>query len=214
MNKTLFIALLALGVVGCAGTTDLAGGMEARNEGLAIASFTLTGKALDEYSDFEFRFRLVQDNTQPVVTKRHFDSATQHARLTTRSDDRDLLDGRVVVKGSHSSEALDINENGSSKGRLAILRLPAGEYEFFAWRLRRAGALGSTEYGPPQNFSHRFTVAPGSATYLGQLDLRMDSKSAAVAVSDRRGRDFALIQQKMPSLDLARVRSDGRQLHP
>lgn len=218
MKNPLFIALLALGFTGCASTTDLPSGyaMDAsRKEGLAIASFTLSGKTLDQYSDFEFRIREATPKTdEAVVTKRHFGSAAQHAKWAASGPARDVLDWPVIVKGARSSAALDIGENGIPKGRLVFLRLPAGEYELYTWKLRETDAFGRVEHGPSNSFSYRFRVNPGSATYLGQLDLRIDGKGAAMTVSDRRARDFALIRQKMPAIDSAQIHADVRQIEP
>lgn len=218
MNKTLLIALLAIGLAGCASTTDLPTGyaMDASvEEGLAIASFTLTGKTLNQYSDFEFRIREATPETgEAVVTQRRFDSAAQHAKWAASGPARTVLDWPVVVKGTRSSEVLDINENGIAKGRLAFLRLPAGEYELYTWKLRETDAFGRVEHGPSKSFSYRFRVKPGSATYLGQLDLRMDGKGAVITVSDRRPRDFALIRQKLPAIDPTQIHADVRQIEP
>lgn len=218
MKSILLPALLALALSACATTADLPRNytLEAtQQEGLAIVSLTLSGKALDRYSSFEFQVREVSAKTaDPIVTKRHFDSPTQHARWAARGKEDGAADWRTIIKGPNSSEPLDINTGGVPVGRVVSLRLPAGEYEFYAWTLREADAYGSVESSPARAFSYRFTVSPGGATYIGQLNLQVSEQGSAITVEDRRERDIALLGQKAPTIVAAPIHSDIRRIQP
>ena len=73
---------------------------------------------------------------------------------------------------------------------------------------------GGVEYSPARAFSYRFTVSPGRATYIGQLNLLMSEQGSVITVDDRRERDIALLGQKAPTIVAAPIHSDIRRIQP
>lgn len=93
-------------------------------------------------------------------------------------------------------------------GRLAVIELQPGEYEFYSWR-------GGTSSGPggftvtvrsTEPFSKRFRVIPGKAVYLGNVHFSVSRSGPfqrapyQMRVSDLRQRDLALLHQKNPRI--------------
>jgi hypothetical protein len=209
-RKMVSMSVVVLAMAGCAAAPDLPStyAIDAnRPEGLAIVSLTLTGRPLDKVSDFEYRIREVPPRGEAFAVVSHrYASARQHARsLQDGGEDRPLAQG-VVVKGSNAVEPLDIQDAGKTTGRLAALRLPAGEYEFHAWQLKVPGANGETEYAPPRDFGYRFSVRPGEATYIGRLNLHLSDRNAQrITIEDRRNDDLAQLRKKYPGLGSSRI---------
>ncbi len=210
MKSRLIPALMALGLVACSTAPELPAGYavnEARQEGIAIVSLTLSGKSLSQVESFAYRLREVppRDSNYATVT-RHYDSPRQHARSIWEADKDRPFARDIVVKGLDSSEPLDIQEAGKPIGRVATLRLVPGEYEIHAWRLRESAPGGSTEYAPPRDFSYRFSVEPGRATYLGRIDLKLsDRRTERLAIENRLADDMPLLARKIPNLGAAEV---------
>lgn len=210
MDRALIPAVLVLGLTACTTVSDLSPdyALGANGDGLAIVSLTLSGKALDSVSSFEFRVREVApEDGNPVIARPYFDSARQHGRWMGGRD-RVLRDADrgVIVKGVNSSEPLDIADAGTPTGRLAALRLPAGDYEFYAWKLREPNPYGGTEYSPSHPFSYRFSVRPGQAIYIGQLNLHLSERNTQmITVEDNRGRDLAVLMEKIPSIRAGQI---------
>lgn len=76
-------------------------------------------------------------------------------------------------------------------------------------------ALGGVEYRPQQAFSYRFSVKPGRATYIGQLNLHLsEHDTQKLSVEDKRERDFAILAKKLPALDAAKVTTEIGQVRP
>lgn len=218
MKRLSFLALFALGLYGCA-TADLPANFvldPAQREGLAIISMTLSGKPLDKVSSFEYRIRHVRPTAGDAVTEtRYFDSARQHARWVESADAGDHGERRVIVKAPESAEPLDIAERGAATGRVALLYLPAGTYEFYDWTLREPNVYGGIEYSPKQAFSYRFAVSPGQATYLGRIDLDLGERGVQkLRVDDRNERDVALARGKVPAIRAYPVVSEVKGIGP
>jgi len=57
-------------------------------------------------------------------------------------------------------------------GRLAIIELQQGEYEFYSWEGATGGGPGAITFrvGSTTDFSKRFRVAAGKAVYLGNVN--------------------------------------------
>lgn len=220
MQKNLVVAAFAaLGLGACAGTTDLPRSYapEAnRSEGLAVVSLSVAGKDLRQVTGFEYRLREVPPPGEtPVVSRRRYDSATQHARAAHDvGAAQGSIASRVVVSGNGSGEPLDLTNNGRAVGRLAVLRLPPGDYEFHAWALREKMPGGETEYGPARDFSYPFRIEPGKVAYLGRLNLQLSARATQkLAVEDWQKDDLALLEKKHPELArLAIVPSVGKLL--
>lgn len=219
MKQMLFPTLVALSLTGCAATSDLPTGYAltpGQPEGLLIVSLTLSGEPLEKISSFEYRIRaLAPEEREAVIARPYFESVPQHARGASRTTARAGGGQEIVVKGPSSAEPLDLWE-GATAGRVASLRLPPGAYEFYTWQLRdRAEASGGTEYSPKRPFSYRFVIKPGQATYIGQLNLDLrEWKAQKITVEDRRERDLALLNKRMPSIGSVQVSSEVGQVHP
>lgn len=95
-------------------------------------------------------------------------------------------------------------------GRLAVLELPAGDYEFYQWQGDTLlWYLISPDYAVySDQFAVRFTVAPGKVTYVGGLQLElpkyippglMEGKYRLHTVKMDE-RDLALLRSKYPSV--------------
>jgi len=70
-------------------------------------------------------------------------------------------------------------------------------------------------HSPQEAFNYRFTVKPGRATYIGQLNLHLSERgSHKITVEDRRARDMALLMNKAPSLGTVQVTSEVGQVQP
>jgi hypothetical protein len=82
-------------------------------------------------------------------------------------------------------------------GRLAILELAPGQYEFYRW----SGIVGGFVQQNVKPFSYRFEVRPGEVVYLGTLHLnRPNDQKYTVTTGDRRDRDFPLLEKKLPNV--------------
>lgn len=212
------IALVALGVAACAGTTNIprSYALDAgASEGLAVVSLSLVGKNIDQVVGFEYRIREVSPRGETsVIGRPRYDSAVQHARAVHDGVPRAIAN-RVPVAGAGSAEPLDLIENGRAVGRLAVLRLPPGDYEFHGWALTEKMPGGAMEYGPARDFSYRFHVEPGKAAYLGRLSLQLSGRATQrLTVEDRRSDDLALLAKKHPDLSKLSISSDVRKLLP
>ena len=111
----------------------------------------------------------------------------------------------------------DIPENQTC-GRLAIVELPKGEYEFYAWH----GNSGSTSVWSVKKFSKRFIITPGKAVYAGNINfllkkeytgetmfgIKVPTPTFYVTTSDTRERDLSLFYKKNP-----KITSDDVQIH-
>lgn len=218
MQKNLAVAAFtALGLGACAGTTDLPRSYtpEAnRSEGLAVISLAVSGKEFSQVTGFEYRLReAAAPGETPVVSRHLYDSATQQARAAHNAGAaQGSTTRRVVVSGSGSGEPLDLVNDGRAVGRLAVLRLPPGDYEFHAWALKEKTPGGETEYGPARDFSYRFHVESGKVAYLGRLNLQLSERATQkLTVEDWQKDDLVLLEKKHPELArLALVPSVGK----
>ncbi len=222
-SRNLIPALFALCLFGCAASHDLPPGytLDAKSqEGLIIVSLSLSGKELDKVSSFEYRIREVPAldenlDEKPAVEKPYFDSVKQHARgVQSWQRDRDTV-WNVLIKEPNFNEPLDVIDAGRAQGRLAAVSLPAGGYEFYTWSVREPNPFGGIEHSPQEAFNYRFTVKPGRATYIGQLNLHLSERGGhKITVEDKRARDMALLMKKAPSLGTVQVTSEVGQVQP
>lgn len=210
MKRTHISILLVATLAGCAASPDLPSNYAletSQPEGLAVVSLTLSGMPMNQVASFEYRIREIpprDENT--VITRPHFSSATQHARRVGKDSGSQLVHRNLTIKGANSQEPLDIVLDGKPSGRLAALRLPAGEYEFHAWKLNERTSFGELEYAPKQGFSYRFSIKPGETTYLGRLNLYLGQRNTQqIAVEDRQAEDMNLLGNKYPALRNTRV---------
>lgn len=207
MKQIPVLCTLILTLPGCATMSDLppAYALGAQDgEGLAIVSLTLTGTDLVRVSSFEYRVREVRatEAAEDVTRRPYFDSARQHARWLQDKDAQGPAARRVklVVKHPGLAEPLDVVESGRAIGRLAALRLPAGQYELYDWKLVVPNQYGGNEFSPWRAMAYRFSVEAGRATYLGNLDLRITEQDTYnITLESKAKRDLALLAEKLPS---------------
>ncbi len=205
IQRIITAIVIAAGLAGCANTKpDLPPNFvldSDRTDGLVVVSLTLTGKPLDQVISFEYGIRTaVPSAGAEVEQKQHFGSAQQYANWATRGGEHRAATWAAKVKGG-SSEPAEILENGKAIGRLVALRLPAGEYEFYTWKIVEQNAYGEMEYGPRQTFSYRFSVQSGKAAYLGRLRLQLDEGTPYnLSIEDMSDVDLTAFRNKYPSI--------------
>jgi hypothetical protein len=107
-------------------------------------------------------------------------------------------------------------------GRLGIIELPQGEYEFYSWRGYKTETVGTHPHvtttlvkiavWPPPEFSKRFRVIAGKALYLGNLHISVRKKWVMgrihpyreirykLKIADMSERDLPLFYQKNPMI--------------
>ncbi len=89
-------------------------------------------------------------------------------------------------------------------GKLIVLELPAGEYQIYRWFISQ-GYIGLESV---DGFDIRFTVEPGKAFYIGELNndrdagglLGMGLGRMSFNVKDGRGRDLKVVEKLYPNL--------------
>ena len=212
MIRNFMSVLLLVSLVGCSAIHDLPSGYsldgQDASEGLAVVSLTLSGTPLTDVSTFEYRLRRVPAGTgREVQVSPRFGSALQHARWVAAGASRSTGEpARVRVKHATSGDPLDIIESGKAVGRVAVLRLPPGTYELYDWTIAMPAPHGWDDLSPKRSMAFRFEIIAGRASYLGNLDLRIDDQgSYELAVGDRASRDLALVAQRFPFLGTRNV---------
>lgn len=207
MKRPLVFFALASAISGCSTTSDLPPGYRLGtqdDEGLAIVSLTLSGVGIDRVSSFAYRVReAAEEATEEAKRRPFFHSARQQARWMQDKEAQGPAASRMrlIVKDSALAEPLDVVESGRPIGRLAALRLPAGTYELYDWKLVVPNQYGGNEFSPKRAFGYRFKIEAGRVTYLGNVDLRMTEQDTYnIAVEDKARRDLALLAKKLPSV--------------
>lgn len=209
--------LVLLGVViplalsACA-TKNISGGYKLKadgDNGLIVGSVALVSPDaawLDwRLGDAEFRFRGstkhgYEESGALSIKAVDFDQAWN----SIKSDNwNQALNSVNRFKWSEGGEIEGFQGIGTA--RLFAVELPAGNYEFFDWRLKYHSSLGSG-----QLFSLPFKVEAGKVHYLGQLTIHVavgtdewgiDRISAVVfRVYDERERDLAMLAKRYPAL--------------
>lgn len=158
-----------------------------KNVGLAIVSLTMAG--LPSGFNVFVNYRGVNvDHKSAVAVSDLFSSA----------------DWRCPFLGMATDE--------NPCGRLAVIELQPGEYEFYSWRGESGGGPGSIQFTVRStvDFSKRFKVIPGTAVYLGNVHFSIDRRifgggSYQMLITDRRDRDLTLLHSKHPSITPDRV---------
>ncbi|MFA6311030.1 MAG: hypothetical protein WCV99_06935 [Sterolibacterium sp.] len=205
MKQILLLSTLIVALSACGTLSDLPPGYSLDTqdaEGLAVVSLTLSGKDLGQVSSFSYRVReAANEATEDAKRRPYFDSARQHARWIQDQDAQGPAVSRrtLIVKDPALAEPLDVIESGRAIGRVATLRLPAGDYELYDWTLTVPNQYGGNEFTPKRSVGYRFKIASGRANYLGNVDLRMtEQETYNVTVENKATRDLAILAQKLP----------------
>jgi hypothetical protein len=87
-------------------------------------------------------------------------------------------------------------------GRLAVIELREGEYEFYSWHGQSGGAPGGLTMSAraSRDFAKRFKVLAGRAVYLGNIHFAVGRGVFTMTVLDLRDRDLALLHGKHPNI--------------
>jgi TPR repeat protein len=112
-------------------------------------------------------------------------------------------------KGIAVGQSQGASDFTDAYGRLFILRLPAGDYEFPTWQYQLNGSLDTTR--PLHIHPLTFGIQSGRATYIGAFDpvvfqhkggwIRQSADRAWVLVHDDHSRDLPVLFSKCPGLD-------------
>jgi len=97
-------------------------------------------------------------------------------------------------------------------GRLALLELPEGEYEFYKWR----GNLSNTSFWTNKNFNKKFKVVAGKAVYIGNIHAHFERTGNPLIpfrfpyelrteITDESERDLKLFHQKCQKINSDQV---------
>lgn len=210
MKRAVVSGVLMLGLSGCVTVADLPRGYtlgEYPAEGIAVVSLTLTGQAIERAASFSYRVRPASEAAGEMIRRPYFESALQQGRWMQDKAAQGPQPVPLIVKDPASREPLDVLEAGRPVGRVAVLRLPAGEYELYDWQLRVPNRYGGDEFRPKQTAIYRFRIEAQRATYLGNLNLHVtDQDTYRISIDDRANRDLALLAQKAPTLRAEDVR--------
>lgn len=95
-------------------------------------------------------------------------------------------------------------------GRLAVVELPQGEYEFYSWHGGSGGAPGTVRKSvrARQEFSKRFKVTAGKVVYIGNIHFSVSGGSYAIKIIDKRERDLPLFYSKYPKIPSDKIQID------
>jgi hypothetical protein len=172
------ICAMALVLAACAplGTTNVDPGYRPGAKGVLVTSVTASG-----YNPGTLLYQVVRS-----------DAPTQTVATIPLNDEAQGLDWKLG----------DPQVRHSGYGRLAVMELPPGDYEF-----RRTFIHVSAEesYASKGAVGYRFTILPGKATYLGNVHVDIERVSVsrmqpAYTLTDRRSRDLPILHRKYAAL--------------
>jgi hypothetical protein len=118
-----------------------------------------------------------------------------------RSDGRNVTAIPFIVRGL-ASDRPDF-ASGNESGLVAVLVLPAGDYEVKELSGYSGTVWWEHETTTTQEAPFRFTVRPGSEQYLGRFEAVTtgnDRTALSMIVTDKAGDDVALAQAKYAGL--------------
>jgi len=101
-------------------------------------------------------------------------------------------------------------------GRLAVIEMPKGKYEFYAWHGNQGNNFTIRSI---KKFSKKFTIASGKATYIGNihfiisrketgesiLGLSVSKPTFEIQTSNMQDRDLSLFYKKHPKISGEKV---------
>ena len=200
--RYILTSLLALGLTGCLKTletpidnAEFAKAPLGSTEGLLVGSFAHTGEnpaftgqlANDRYSSYGYYFR-----------------------STDSSND---FSGDVAHKGLNSFMGMGYRSDfkvDEGSGKVFLLKVPAGEYEFYNHSFYDNRGMYSVTHGSREDYSIKFTVTPGVALYVGEIlaNHTWGKNTFGLTIptggyhtfSDKKDRDLKLLLKEFPSL--------------
>ncbi len=149
------------------------------DKGILVSSVTYHGT----YSGYSILFRRIDDN--------------QFKELTIGTGTAFLPPGMLDW---------DIKQRGL-RGNVFAVELPAGDYEFFSWRV----ASGYSHVRPQNDFSIPFSITPGNAVYLGNFKFERKSGLGGTIIAvdvqyrDESNRDIGILQKKYNGIESSTV---------
>lgn len=182
MNRRTLLASLILLLAGCASQQppqNLAGSLSPR-----------AGKAYAVVS-------LSSDDTRPSSTY-------LNARYTSAAVQQGItMDFGRSIQTALANDRIGSGE-GSVPGRLFLLELEPGRYQFFEANSHWPDPAGREPFSQSNRLvmQHSFEVAPGDALYLGEIQLNLSNRPQ-VNIIDAHERDFRVISNEWKINDLS-----------
>jgi hypothetical protein len=163
MKRSLQLSIVLLAVsllVGCvaSGINEkyLTGKEKESETGLVVVSYAISGQWRNS-QNAEVWFRSLDEKIKGTVNN-------------PASAPRYLISGERLPDPAPADLFIDV---ANPVGGVNVLRLPAGEYEFYFFDSRNAKplptALIRAGFQARANFKAKFTVKPGTTTYVGRL---------------------------------------------
>lgn len=181
MNRRALLASLMLVLAGCASQQplpNLSGSLSPR-AGMAYVVVSLSS-----------------DDTQPSSTylNARYTSATVQQGIT--------MDFGRSIQTALANDRIGSGE-GSVPGRVFLLELEAGRYQFFEANSHWPDAAGREPFSQSNRLvmQHSFDVAPGDTLYLGEIQLNLSNRPQ-VNIIDAHERDFRVIRDEWKINDL------------
>ncbi|MFW5883373.1 MAG: hypothetical protein ACOCVG_03300 [Verrucomicrobiota bacterium] len=170
---------------------------DSRPVGYLVGSFAFSGREPTSimgmrpkhppYSSYGFNFRSLFD-VEPQIRG-------------------DVGVGRMLFAGYLEDMSIEVPDG---KGYVFLIPLPSGLYEFYDFHFYSAGGYSSSTWSAREEFSILFTIRPGQATYVGQIQATsLFGKNIFGMVvpaggyhemSDQWQRDRSLLLEKYPFL--------------
>lgn len=119
--------------------------------GYVIGSFSASGFSPKysnkfQYGDYSVYLRQIGDVDKPITGRVFFDT-------------------RRKIRGVPNLD-FEVEEG---RGNVFVMPMPAGNYEFYSFRLHYADTFGEKNWTSVEEFSIPFNVVPGEALYIGEI---------------------------------------------
>lgn len=165
------VLFCALWVLGCSGyeKTITNGQIPDKSSGKGVVVFSLTRTGQIDYNLF-LNLRGMENGYDQPLPLYH---------------DPDSIEGPVI-----SFTKLN--------GRLAVMELPQGIYEFYNWEGHSSFGRGKSRIRPKTEFSKKFLVKAGEVKYLGNLHLALSRSAFKLLVLDMEDRDLSILHKDNP----------------
>jgi hypothetical protein len=187
------IALLAVSLLaGCAsqGINEkyLTGKEKESETGLVVVSYAISGQWRNS-QNAEVWFRSLDEKIKGTVNN-------------PASAPRYLVSGERLPESAPADLVLD---PANPVGGVNVLRLPAGEYEFYFFDSRNAKplptALIRATFQARGFFSSKFTVRPGTTTYVGRLHFHYPPEPRVTfKIVDKSSEDIQVLKREHEQL--------------